>query len=44
MCTAFQAPEVFLMGQVSVKADIYSFGVLLWEMESGEVPVRGRIE
>lgn len=32
------APEVLLGRPVNEKADIYSFGVLLWELSSGEPP------
>ncbi|GAB4818663.1 hypothetical protein N2152v2_005709 [Parachlorella kessleri] len=36
------APEVLLGQAASEKADIYSFGVLLWEICAGEVPSRGK--
>ncbi|NOZ20591.1 MAG: tetratricopeptide repeat protein [Planctomycetes bacterium] len=32
----FTAPEVFQGGQVSVRSDIYSFGVVLWQMAAHE--------
>ena len=34
-------PEVIEQAYVSVKADVYSFGVMLWEMLFGEVPYDG---
>ncbi|PSC68117.1 serine threonine-kinase [Micractinium conductrix] len=36
------APELLLGLRCSEKADIYSYGVILWEICTGEVPVRGR--
>jgi hypothetical protein len=38
---AWSAPEVLNGKRCSVKADIYSWGVVLWEVCSGEAPVRG---
>ncbi|KAG2425582.1 hypothetical protein HXX76_013625 [Chlamydomonas incerta] len=37
---AFMAPELFDINnfQISHKVDVYSFGILLWSMLSGEVP------
>lgn len=35
---AYMAPELFDGGQVTEKVDVYSFGVLLWEMLTGQVP------
>lgn len=35
---AYCAPEVFTGRGVSVKADIFSLGVLLWQLCTGEVP------
>ncbi|KAF3774876.1 LIM domain kinase 1 [Nymphaea thermarum] len=34
-CSGYMAPEYLLEGRVSVKIDVYSFGVLLLEMISG---------
>ena len=39
ICPIF--PEVIEQTNVGVKADVYSFGVMLWEMLSGEVPYDG---
>ena len=38
---AWAAPEVILGRRSSTPADIYSFGVVLWELVTGESPVRG---
>jgi serine/threonine protein kinase len=35
-CRGYLAPEYALLGQLTKKADIYSFGVLLLEVISGE--------
>ncbi|KAK9908804.1 hypothetical protein WJX75_003138 [Coccomyxa subellipsoidea] len=35
---AYMAPEMFEGRRVSEKIDVYSFGVLLWEMLTGELP------
>ena len=37
------APEVFMEGKLSPKADVYSFGIVLWELHSCELPYRGMI-
>lgn len=37
------SPQVLLGFQCSSAADIYSFGVLLWEIITGERPVRGHL-
>eukprot|EP00891_Asterochloris_glomerata_P007944 jgi/Astpho2/7944/Aster-06544 len=43
-CTfAYAAPEVLLNQRVTVAADIYSYGVLLWEICTGEIPIRGQL-
>ena len=39
---AYMAPELLLGGSITSAADIYSFGVLLREMCTGEYPSRGR--
>ncbi|GAB4820305.1 hypothetical protein N2152v2_007351 [Parachlorella kessleri] len=38
---AWSAPEVLTGRPCCVSVDIYSFGVVLWEICTGEVPVRG---
>lgn len=35
---AYMAPEIFTAGSVSESCDAFSFGVVLWEMLSGEIP------
>jgi serine/threonine protein kinase len=35
MCSGYLAPEYFVHGQLTKKADVYSFGVLLLEIISG---------
>ena len=37
------APEVILNAKCTSSADMYSYGVVLWEICTGEVPVRGRM-
>jgi len=37
------APEVIISRRVTSAADMWSFGVILWELCTGEVPVRGRM-
>lgn len=34
------APEVLASKPYSEKADVYSFGIVLWEMVTGEVPFK----
>jgi len=38
---AWSAPEVLTGRRCSEKADIYSFGIVLFEICTGEAPVRG---
>ena len=37
----YMAPEVLLSGEVDTRSDIYSLGVLLHRLVTGEVPVKG---
>ena len=38
-----QAPELLRNEPFTEKVDIYSFGVVLWELCTGEMPVRGKL-
>ncbi|KAL4421913.1 hypothetical protein ABPG77_005197 [Micractinium sp. CCAP 211/92] len=40
---AWSAPEMLWGAKCTEKADIYSFGIVLWEICSGEAPERGRL-
>eukprot|EP00434_Breviolum_minutum_P037421 symbB.v1.2.033178.t1/scaffold4024.1/size46069/2 len=40
----YMAPEVLNSGEYGVSADVFSFGILLHEMLSGQVPFGGRNE
>jgi len=35
ICSGYMAPEYAMHGQLSAKADVYSFGVLLLELVTG---------
>lgn len=37
----YQAPEVLMEGRLSIAADVYSFGCLVWEIMEGSVPFGG---
>ncbi|GMH43068.1 hypothetical protein BSKO_10990 [Bryopsis sp. KO-2023] len=37
-------PEVLMQGHLSLKADVYSFGMILWEMVAGELPFRNMMQ
>lgn len=39
---AYAAPELLWGERCSEKVDIYSFGVLLWELATAERPMRGQ--
>ncbi|WIA39546.1 hypothetical protein OEZ86_005635 [Tetradesmus obliquus] len=39
-----QAPEVLCSGHLSPAADIYAFGIMLWELLTGEHPFGGMLE
>lgn len=34
----YQAPEVLQKAGVGTPADVFSFGIIMWEMISGEIP------
>ncbi|PRW58424.1 serine threonine- kinase isoform B [Chlorella sorokiniana] len=38
---AWSAPEVLTGQQVATSADIYSLGIVIWEIVTGEIPTRG---
>ncbi|KAL6772225.1 hypothetical protein ACKKBG_A29430 [Auxenochlorella protothecoides x Auxenochlorella symbiontica] len=38
---AWSAPEMLFGDRCSAKSDIYSFGIVLWEIVTGETPLRG---
>lgn len=38
------APEIYKEQPITVKADIYSFGVILWELFTGKTPFVGKTE
>ena len=38
---AWMAPELFDHGEITPKADVYSFAIVLWEMVTGTLPYEG---
>src|SRR6185436_17804539 len=38
----YVAPEIFMSGTYSMATDLYCFGVLMWEMATGERPIADR--
>ncbi|XP_071087310.1 uncharacterized protein [Haliotis cracherodii] len=38
---AWMAPELLQAGEVTLKADVYSFGLILWEMLTRKIPYEG---
>ena len=38
-----QAPELLMNKACSLKVDMYSMGVILWELCTGQVPIRGQM-
>ena len=40
---AWASPELLLGQRCSEKADIYAFGVVVWELATGERPQRGQL-
>lgn len=39
----WQAPELLMGGKCCEKADIYSLGVVFWEIATNERPIRGQL-
>ena len=39
----FASPEQIVGGEVDIRSDLYSLGVSLWQMLTGEVPFRGSV-
>ena len=40
----WMAPEVYVEGKLSPKADVYSLGIVLWELCTCQVPFKGMIQ
>jgi sterile alpha motif and leucine zipper-containing kinase AZK len=39
----WMAPEVLMNESFTFKADVYSFGVIIWELMTGKVPWKGML-
>ena len=40
----WMAPELISAGRCTEKADIFSFGIVLYELLTAEQPIRGRLK
>lgn len=40
-CMTHMAPELLLSGRLSPRADIYSFGIIMWEVYTSRTPYQG---
>lgn len=40
-CVTHMAPELLLSGKLSTKTDVFSFGIILWEMYTSKCPYSG---
>ena len=40
----WMAPELICAGRCTEKADIFSFGIVLYEILTAEQPIRGRLK
>jgi serine/threonine protein kinase len=41
---AWASPELLMGNRITIKADIYSLGIVLWEIATSKVPFRGFVE
>ncbi len=44
MRASCQAPELFQENMATYRVDIFAYGVLLWELQSGKVPFEGQYD